>query len=418
MKIPLALSALILAIGASISWNDYQRLTVVRENHARAVAEAAALGIALDPAHQPATVRATQRERTGKEVTPKVFVAEIVAFFKDMEAKREMSQASPNAMSLGSDDLSERMKLLDPSQLTALIAELRSTQDLKEEYRAEVIFSALRQLADSQPQTALALLKDSPDLLKDKPWMRDNLVSSSLSKWATADPMAAFGWVREHAEKFPNFVTNRVKESMISGIGANNPKLALELVDKLGLGDTWQALCQIAQAADTPESRRVTLSALRDHLAASPGDAIRQELIGRFSGSVAEEGFASATEWFKRASLTPAELETVAGSLISSIKPEETGQWLEWIGKNLPAGKSESPIYGIVERWATSDYQAVGKWLSTAPASPAKNAAIRSYAQTVSTLDPATATQWAMTLPPGPDRDATLEHIQKHRPTK
>ena len=416
MKVPLALSALILAIGASISWVDHQRLTVVRENHAQAAAEATALGIALAPSRQAATVRTTKHDRPDKQVTPKALVAEIGAFFKDMEAKRETLQSSPNDMMLVPDELSKRMKLLDPSQLTALIAELRSTQHLKEQYRAEVIFSALRQLADSQPQTALALLKDSPDLLKDQPWMRDNLVSSSVTKWATADPMVAFGWVRENAEKFPNLVTNRVKESMISGIGSNSPKLALELVDKLGLGDTWSALVQIAQAAHTPESRRVTLSALRDHLAASPGDAIRQELIGRFADPVVGEGFAPATEWFKQASLTPSELETVAGSMISSIKPEETGLWIDWIGKNLPAGKSEAPIRGIVERWSQADYQAVGKWLSTAPASPAKNVAIRSYAETVSTLDPATATQWAMTLPPGPDRDITLERIQKHRP--
>jgi hypothetical protein len=64
-------------------------------------------------------------------------------------------------------------------------------------------------------------------------------------------------------------------------------------------------------------------------------------------------------------------------------------------------------IHQIVRIWTETDYQAAGKWLATTPAGPTKNIAIRSYAETVSTLDPVTATQWAMTLPPGPDRDAT-----------
>jgi hypothetical protein len=65
MKIPLALSALILAIGASISGNDRQRLSIVRENHAQAAAEATTLGIALAPSHQPTTARTTKPSVNG-----------------------------------------------------------------------------------------------------------------------------------------------------------------------------------------------------------------------------------------------------------------------------------------------------------------------------------------------------------------
>ena len=51
MKIPLALSALILAVGAALGWHDHQQLTTVRETHEKLVAEAASLGVSLDPAH-------------------------------------------------------------------------------------------------------------------------------------------------------------------------------------------------------------------------------------------------------------------------------------------------------------------------------------------------------------------------------
>ncbi len=41
---------------------------------------------------------------------------------------------------------------------------------------------------------------------------------------------------------------------------------------------------------------------------------------------------------------------------------------------------------------------------------------IRSYAETVSSYEPATAAQWALTLPAGPARDATLRTIYQNWP--
>ena len=230
--------------------------------------------------------------------------------------------------------------------------------------------------------------------------------------------MAALKWVRENATKFPDLVTDRAKESMLEGMATHDPKLAFTLVGELGLKDTWQALCKISYSSKTSEGRTATLAALRDYLANRPKDQGQSDLIGRFTSGIASEGFAPASQWFAGANFTPAELETVADSLSYSIKPDETSQWIDWIGEKLPVEKAAGPISNIVSRWTERDYQAAGKWLASTPASPTKNAAIRSYAQTVSALDPATATQWAMTLPPGPDRDATLKHIQDHSPAK
>ena len=418
MKISLALSALILAIGASLSWRDEQRFAVARNNHTHLVAKAATLGIAADPARPSSHGRITKHGRPGKEGEVDALVADTIAFFKKIEASGETPGSSATRLALDPNELLDRVKLLNASQLKILIAELGSASDLKDEYRAFIVDFAVMQLAEDHPQTALALFEESPGLLKEDKQSRDHFVSSALNQWAKEDPTATAEWVRKNAEKLPDLITAGVKESMISSIAATDPKLAFNLVGGLGFSDTWPALCEIATAAKTPESRTATLSAIRDYLASLPEEKRPQDLIGRFTGPVAGEGFASASEWFAGAGFTPSELETVAGSLLASINKEDSGQWIKWVSEKLPAGKSEGPIRDIVERWTESDYQAAGKWLSSTPASPAKNAAIRSYAQTVSTLDPATATQWAMTLPPGPDRDATLKHIQDHPPTK
>jgi len=72
----------------------------------------------------------------------------------------------------------------------------------------------------------------------------------------------------------------------------------------------------------------------------------------------------------------------------------------------------------MVSGWTQSDFQATGAWLNTTPTGPLKNSAIRSYAETVSRYEPEAAAQWALTLPPGEDRDQTLNRIYKNWPKK
>ena len=99
-----------------------------------------------------------------------------------------------------------------------------------------------------------------------------------------------------------------------------------------------------------------------------------------------------------------------------SVKSAETGQWIEWIGEKLPPEKTTDHIRNLVRNWTTNDYQAAGKWLAATPDGPAKNTSIRTYAETVASYEPETATEWARTLPPGKDREATLKHIHRNWP--
>ncbi len=98
------------------------------------------------------------------------------------------------------------------------------------------------------------------------------------------------------------------------------------------------------------------------------------------------------------------------------MKLPEIGQWVEWIARTAPAGKADATIRKLVNRWTNDDHQAAGNWLASAPENPAKNVAIRSFAETVSKYVPETAAQWAMTLPAGEARATTLKTIYKNWP--
>ena len=121
------------------------------------------------------------------------------------------------------------------------------------------------------------------------------------------------------------------------------------------------------------------------------------------------------SKWIENAALSPEELADFCESAYC-IKSEESGKWIEWIGSKLPVEKSKGSISMMVLNWMEKDYQAVGKWLAATPAGPSKNISIRCYAETVAKYEPASAAQWAMTLPPGEDRDETLNNIYQSWP--
>ena len=93
------------------------------------------------------------------------------------------------------------------------------------------------------------------------------------------------------------------------------------------------------------------------------------------------------------AQLTPKELElfgrTVRLDLSYYIKPDQAGQWIEWLGETFPTNTSRQRISQLFSRGRTGP--AAKQWLKDAPASPAKDAAIRAYASWIGRDKPQTA---------------------------
>jgi hypothetical protein len=419
MKVSIAASILILLVAALFGFHGHQRLVAVRESHAKLVASASQLGISVDPARSDAPVRITKRERVNKEADAKAAAAEFIAFAREMEAMEKNGDPPDEGQKKRMMEMMDRMMSLDSAQLKILIAELRAAKDLKDETRQGLIGFSIMTLASDHPQAALALLTESSDLFKGE-GMGTHVVSSSLAKWAKDDPLAALEWVRKNSEKFPDLITDDAKRGLVSGAAIQDPRLAFKLIGELGLKDASNVISSIVSAARTPEERSATLVALREHLATISDEKARTDAghtaIAQLAGSVLQENFDSASKWIANSKLTTKELESFADGLPHSSKSSESGQWIEWIGQNLPPDKAANKIENLVSNWTRNDYQAAGKWLTTAPDGPTKNAAIRSYALTVSRYEPETAAQWALTLPPGKDRNQTIRNIYHNWP--
>ena len=422
MKISIALSLLILALGSVLGWQDHQRHATLGAVYDRLVAEAAHAGITLDRTQTEHGMRQTKREREREreknEVDAKNAAAELIAFAKELEAMEKKGLRSYKAIQAKSLKFSDSVMSLNVAQLKLIIAEICASPELTKESQRVLISFPIMRLANHYPQTALAVLTESPDFLKEY-GMGKGATSTSLAKWAKDDPAAALEWVRANSAKFSDLVDDDAKCGMLSGTAVSDPQLAFKLIAELGLKDRAKAIGNIANAAKNPEERTATLTALRAYLTTLPEGEMRDQTskwaLQSLAQAAVSEGFEAGSKWI--ASTGP-NLENLVESsdLFYRNHREESGKWIEWIGVNLPAEKSRGGISTMVRRWTENDYQAAGKWLAATPDSPSKNISIRYYAETVAKHEPESAAQWAMTLPPGQDRDETLKNIYQKWP--
>lgn len=422
MKLPTIVTIVVVILGASwVGWNARQ-LAESRANHEALVAEATLRGITLEPDADRVRLRASQRPRVDKDAKALTAAADFIAFAREAEEMTKNGGHQGAAAQKRLAELMERMLSLNESQLKIVIAEFSSCGELGDEIRQELLSVSMMTLAEKRPQAALALLAGSADLMNDG-GVKEQIVASSLGRWAKDDPLGALDWARKNAEKTPGSLSEDVKRGLIGGAATQNPKLAFEWVGELGVKNPSQLYAEIAGVAKTATERTATLGALRDYLANRQDEVGRENIadavVKRLAGTAMQEGFAAASGWLASAGLTDKELARFASGLSGaggSAKSSEAGQWVEWIGMNLPTGQADQSIQNLVKGWTQNDYIAAGQWLTSMSDGPTKDSAVRSYAVTVARYDPECAGQWAMTLPPSNDRDVTLNRIYQNWP--
>jgi hypothetical protein len=417
MKYSWILAGVILAAGGLWGWSDYSRLTLVRENQRRL--EEQALG--LDPAGESLRDERTlssgraRGDEADRAAQAKAFVVKLIAFAKDMEAgEKGSSRMSEEEREKRLLETLNEMFRLDASQLKILITELRADSQLGEDMKRGVISFTITMLANDHPAAALAVVAESRDLFEGK-GDGGQVVASALSRWAQDDPSAALAWMRANAESHPEWVTEQTKRGLITGAARQNPKLAIQLAAELGL-TKFDSVARELVTNVPPEARMELLDALRDQ---TPGatdvkvrDAMQNDVLKELARQVCADGFEYSRAWLDKAALTESEVGTFFEGLSMSQTGKDTGQWIEWLADKLPGEVRKVKTYQLVAQWTRDDYQAAGEWLNITADGPTKQAAVRSYAETVAPHDPETAAQWAVTLPAGVVRNRVIKRVR------
>lgn len=420
MRSSIALALAILALGAAPGFFQQKRLGDLRRDHARLAAEASKLGIATasqDPANGP---RITKRQREDMEKQTRSTSGEILAFARELDAARKNGEPRDAAFQQRALEVLSKLSDLDPSQIRSFMNALRDAPDISDETRGSLIAFAVMTLSEQHPQEAVAIYAQSPELMA-KNALGDYIMTSALQNWARTQPDQAAAWVRDNAANLKGVDADDLKRGVIAGAALQDPKKAFQLMGELGFEHPESAISAIVSTShDHPEQRDGVLAGLRGYLSGIQ-DATEREEIGAkametFARTADRQGFETLTDWMEEAEFSPKEKEQFAGGLSWFTTRDDTGRWVEWLGSNLSAEAMPDPVREIVGEWTQQDYVAAGKWLGGTPDGPAKTAAIEAYAGAVAEYEPQVAVQWALTLPPGTGREATLRAIYQNWP--
>lgn len=421
MKISIALSVIILAIGLATGLMHRQQLTALRQDREQLAAEAVKLGLRVESPGHSGQPHVTKRQREDRDNQTRSVSSQVTAFARAMEEHEKNGGDSDAEFQKQGMELMERLMGLDPDQLKLVIDSLRADQGLSEDTRRNMIGFSVMMLADDHPAAALSLITASADLMGDSD-MGQQVIVSSLGKWAKEDPRAALAWIQENSKSHPELADDDTKCSVLAGAAQTDPKLAFKLLSEMGTTEITGAIQSITEAGKSPQERAAILSAFRDHLAGisdpAERDAQREEALGGLARTITGESFDSVTKWVSAQNLTPEENDQFIGGLSYDTTKAETGKWIEWMSKTLPPDKLGERVGDLVGQWTQQDYLAAGKWLSAEPEGPAKTAAVKSYAETVAEYEPQVAAQWAMTMPAGQEREDTLKSIYENWPNK
>ncbi len=419
MKLSLALTAFILSVGLVTGLIYQKKIGVLHENRLRLLSQAVKLGIELDDgtlSRKSETARLHREERN--KLTNRVTL-ELASFARDMEQLKKDGREPNEAFNRNCMEVLQRLVTMNPEQLETVITDLRNEVSLNEDTRCTMISSAIVMLAEDHPDTALHLISASADLLTDSV-MGQQAVLSSIKNFAKFDPHAALRWVEENSSAHPNIVGAEARYEVLAGAAETDPKIAFKLITELGFSESPGAVQSIVESAKTPEQRAAILSAFRDHLAGvndgTEREALREEALSGLARGITGEGFDSVKAWAVQQKLSPEESDSFIAGISYDLTKTDTGRWIDWMAGTLPPDRIGARVGDLVGQWTQQDYLAAGHWLNAAPEGPAKTAAVRSYANTVARHEPQTAAQWAMTLPAGEERDATMKSIYENWP--
>lgn len=414
MKFSIAISFIILALGGTFGLVQRSRLSAGARIQSELATKARSLGIAVQPADDtPFTKR--QREQASEQ--SRTILSRLVAGAKEMERSEKSGEETSDAETAR---LLKQLVGLDSAQLKQVIIGIHEESSLTDEMRENLLGVMVMLLAEQDPAAALGLISESKNLLSDESTQKQ-IMLSSLTRWAKQDPQAALSWMRGHADAYPEFSDDETKLSIISGAAEANPQLAFKLMTELKLDDPSAAISTLAETGTTPEKRSAVLAALREYAATISDESERADLIETsledMARNLSNEKFNSVKAWLAAANLSPTETAQFAAGLSYFNTKEETGEWIDWMAGNLPQEEIAENVDNLVGQWTQQDYLAAGRWLSSAAESPAKTAAVKTYAATVAEYEPQTAVQWALTLP-ADQRQETYQAIYENWPKR
>ena len=357
MRISIAATILILAIGAVIGRHDRQQLAALRTTQEHLIAKAAKLGVLSDPA------QVTGRNRPTRPAIAKLSITEVLELAKEMERLSTPDGLNYQAIGALNWRILDGLSAWDVTELKTLLAEIRTNPDINGQTRDLLSSSCSTVLAYDHPQAALGMFTNSPELFTEGDDM--SLVCTALACWSKNDLTAAIDWLKKNPQPFSDYA----KSGIISAVAEQDSQHAFRLIGQLELKDKNSTAWQVVNSAKTFDQKTATLAGLREYLPTiQTGDSLDhygKSYLSLLATDMHREGIEAITHWISESKLTPQELDPFLDGLGNATNSGETGRWIEWMRQSLPTEQADKRIENLIHQWATRDYQAAAQWATT-----------------------------------------------------
>lgn len=408
MRTSLVITILILAAAFVLHRNGSRRLAELTERHAFLIQQHNAAGTPSSVSADPAT---SQQDSAAVIVEARKFTCDMISLANEISLQKKSGKPPDSATLKRAAGIPGLLQSLTSAQLQLVIPLTLSAPDLSDDLRQRMLKSYFTVLAAKSPTDALELLTRHSNLIGPQADPA-GIAGKALAAWSLTQPAKAREWIQTNGPLHPEWITDSAKLPLLIQTSQTDSRAAFVMMDQLGIMDKPSAITKMCATASTPAARKKVWDALRDYSEnlADAGEkkALVRAAIQQMTPGISEAGPAEAANWLKDARLDIQHLETFAEALPFNPKAEETTAWIQWMGATLPGKSSEAPIRRLFSRWIAQDHVSAGQWLNNQPASPVKSTCIHIFAESVASQDPEAARQWALTLPPGPERDELL----------
>jgi hypothetical protein len=310
---------------------------------------------------------------------------------------------------------------MEAGKLVSLIESLADAEDLADDVRRRFVALAGAALAEKDPAALMNMISGNPGRF-DASFVRRQVGAGALRDWASKAPEEALAWYQSNRALLPS--DSEARSSLLAGAAVEDARTAFRILQRLGEGSPEEDVHAIMSAGtDDDEGRSGVLGALRGYLETIDDEGTRArtgskalEILAR---GIDGEEFSTVSRWVESVRLTPAERASFASGLTWFGTGKETGRWVEWISGNVSGAEASGPVRELVAEWTQQDYRAAGEWLAAGKGMTPEvhAAAVAAYAGEVAEYDPQVAVQWALTLPEGQSRQATLRAVHENWPS-
>ncbi|MBK1883507.1 hypothetical protein JIN85_13855 [Luteolibacter pohnpeiensis] len=401
MKITLPLSLLILIIACCIGWPLQQKLTAAQQTRDRL--KSTAVNQSTAPGFRSSR---SPRERANLQA------------IADDAIQRHQNRRTSRYFGILVDDADlefmDQLARLNTAELLELIDHLQSISDPGFDI-SELVMLAVQALKERDPLATLTLLIEKSEVLNGNP-MRTALLGSALGAICDSDPDAALAWFDQHESDLLPATADGVKSLIMRSVSLKNPALAFELLDRFNINPSGDPVREILFQKRTPEQQLAALDAFRNYTQSIADEDLRSNTFNsgftNLSVIISGDGFDAASAWVGQADLNPEERELFAQSAAWVPKStEEASQWMNWIEQNFDPETTDRIVASRIQKWASFEAEAAGKWITNTDEGPVKTAAIQSFLNTTTGTNLTYATEWALNLTTPDSRNLALETI-------